>query len=744
MMARRALVPACFVVLVALALGAGSDDRPSSGSDPFVKTGREWWAFQPVRRPEVPEVTGQGVRNPIDAFVRKAQGELGISPSAEADRYALIRRVTLDLTGLPPSPAAVESFVNDERADAYERVIDPLLASPAYGERWARLWLDLARYADSDGFEFDARRPNAWRYRDWVVNALNDDMPYDRFVRLQLAADELASDEPQNLAALGFLRNGPAVGNQKTEKLRMDELDDVVSTTSSVFLGLTVGCARCHDHKFDPIPTEDYYRLVAVFAPARFSEIPLASRDEQARYKQATQAVDERVDRLQSQVLAIERGVRARLDAQKRAGLPEAWRQALESGDTKSLSKDEEAALAKRIKIRPEEIDQELSALERSVRDEWRVRVAAVEATRPPELPRVPGVAESGARAGPVHLLVRGDVAQRGPVVQPGPLRAVAGDVFDFPEPSPRARSTFRRAALANWIVAAENPLTARVLANRVWQGHFGVGLVPTASDFGAMGEQPELPELLDWLAAEFVAQGWSQKALHRLIVTSATYRQASRVRPDMAALDPDNTLWWRFPLRRLDAEEIRDGILWTAGTLNPERGGPGVFPPIDPSIVHTGNVPRWPLNAHDGPEVWRRSLYVFQMRSVPVPLLEVFDLPASVQSCPRRALTTIPTQSLSLLNNPFVIDQSRRFAARVAREAGQETEAQIELAYRLAFGRPPKDPERRATREFLDRQTAWHAEHDPQSNTPRAPELEALGDVCQVLFNSNAFLYIE
>jgi hypothetical protein len=742
-MARR-IVRVALVLLACGAGGAAFDDRSQATSDEHVKAGRDWWAFQPVKQPEVPQVAGQTITNPIDAFVRAEQAELGLSPSPEADRYALIRRVTLDLTGLPPSPEEVDAFVKDERAGAYERVVERLLASPAYGERWARFWLDLARYADSDGFEHDNRRPNAWRYRDWVTNALNDDLPYDRFVRLQLAADELASDEPKHLAALGFLRNGPTVGNQKSEKLRMDELDDVVSTTSSVFLGLTVGCARCHDHKFDPIPTEDYYRLVAVFAPSRFTEIPLATRAERTRFQQATQKVDEQVDQLRSQVLAIERGARERLGARKRAALPEAWRRALEANDLKSLTKDDEAALAKRIEINLEELDQELSALERSVRDEWQARITVAEATRPVDLPRAPGVTEPGARAEPVHVLVRGDIGQKGAEVQPGPLRAVAGRLDDFPEPSPRASSTFRRAFLANWIAAADNPLTARVQVNRIWQGHFGVGLVPTASDFGAMGEEPVLPALLDWLAAEFIAQGWSQKALHRLIVNSATYRQSCRQRPDMAALDPDNTLWWRFPMRRLDAEQIRDSILACAGSLNPKRGGPGVFPPIDASTVRTGNVPRWPLDAQDGPDVWRRSLYIFQMRTVPVPLLEVFDLPASVQSCPRRASTTIPTQSLSLLNNPFVIDQAHLLAARVARETGSGMGARVDRAYRLAFGRPPSEAERLATQEFLARQTAWHGEHPPSEAAAFDPRLEALGDVCQVLVNSNAFLYVE
>jgi hypothetical protein len=723
--------------------GAHNDDR-------FVKAGREWWAFRPIRRPAVPAVRDRAwVRNPIDAFVRAAQEEAGLTPAAEADRFTLIRRLTLDLTGLPPSPSEVDAFVNDARPDAYERLVDRLLASPAYGERWARFWLDLARYADSAGFEEDTQRPNAWRYRDWVVDALNADLPYDQFVRLQLAAEEIAPEEPEHRPALGFLRNGPSVGNQRNEQIRMDELDDIVATTSSAFLGLTLACARCHDHKFDPIPTEDYYRLVAVFAPGRFADVPVATTEQVERDRATNQAIDARKAPLQREILAIERQVRQRLDAQKLARLPAAWRRALETGDLRGLTKDEQDELAQRIKIRPEEIDQELTTLERSVRAEWRARVAVLEAARPAPLPVTPGVVESGSRAPSVHVLIRGDVTRKGAIVKPGPPRAVAGRLVDFPEPEPGATSTRRRAALAAWIGSAKNPLTARVQVNRLWQGHFGAGLVPTASDFGVMGEAPALPELLDWLADEFIAAGWSQKAIHRRIVTSSTYRQSSRLRPEATASDPDNTLLWRFPLRRLEAEAIRDMVLWCAGSLNRRAGGPGVFPPIDPAIVRTGNIPRWPLDAKEGPDVWRRSLYLFQLRSVPIPLLEVFDLPESTQSCPQRSRTTLPTQSLSLLNNPFLIDQARRFALRVARDAGPDAASRWSLAHRLATGRPPDPEHSRTVFDFLARQTAWHADHprnDGGSGRPEdlPPDLAALADVCHVLFNSNAFLYLD
>jgi hypothetical protein len=656
-----------------------------------ARAGEEWWSFRPVRRPVVPSRVE--TRNPIDAFLGEAQARAGVSPSPGADRATLIRRLSFDLRGLPPSPAEVDAFLEDRRPDAYERLVDAFLASPSFGVRQATRWLDLARYADSAGFEDDARRPNAWRYRDWVVQALNADMPYDRFVQLQLAADEVAAAEPRHKAALGFLRNGPTVGNERGEKVRMDELDDVVSTVSSAFLGLTIGCARCHDHKSDPIPTEDYYRLVAVFTPAKFADVPLATAAEVADYKERSRSIDEAQDVARVELLSLERPTRERLTSGRR------------------LVSDADLLDA-------------LSPLERNAIDECKARIDRLEAERPPRPPEAPGVLESSRRAAPTHVLIRGDLARKAAIVRPGPPRlGSTSPEDDFPEPPPSASTTGRRAALASWITSPSNPLTARVEVNRIWADHFGQWLVRTPSDLGATGDTPALPELLDWLASEFNARGWSRKAIHRLIVTSAAYRGSSRVRAEAKRLDPEDRLFWRYPLRRLEAETIRDSILCCAGTLNESMGGPGVFPPIDPRIVRTGNVPRWPLDARDGPDVWRRSLYLFRMRSIPPPLLEAFDAPDRAGSCPVRTRTTVPTQALTLLNNPFVLDQARRFAARVDREAGPDATARAVLAIRLATGRPPSPTELRAAIDYLK----------------GSGELEGF---CRALFNSNVFLY--
>ncbi len=701
--------------LLAVALAAGSARGDGAG----------WWSFRPVRRPAVPETGGPPPANPIDTFVRKAQRARGVTPSPEADRATLIRRLSFDLRGLPPVPAEIDAFLADEAPGAYERLVDRFLADPAFGERQASGWLDLARYADSAGFEDDARRPDAWRYRDWVVKGLNDDMPFDRFVRLQLAADEVEPDRPEQKAALGFLRAGPSVGNERTEKVRMDELDDIVSTTSAAFLGLTVGCARCHDHRADPIPTEDYYRLLAVFAPARFANVPLVDEAEVARHREAVRASEELLDEARGARLAIERPVRDRLEAQRRAALPEDWRKAVESGTVRRLSREDQAAIDVRLNVTPEDIAAALSPSETKAVAGCRARIDRLAAEAPPALPEAPGVVETSSRASPVRVLIRGDLDRKGSTVRPGPPRALSGSPIDFPEPPASASTTRRRAALAEWIASADNPLTARVAVNRIWQGHFGSGLVRTPSDLGASGDAPAIPDLLDWLADEFVARGWSRKAIHRLIVTSATYRQASRVRPEMSRLDPQETLVWRHPLRRLDAEEIRDAILAASGTLNPARGGPGVFPRIDPAVVRTGNFPRWPLDAKDGPDTWRRSLYVFRMRSVPLPLLEAFDRPDAARSCPARSPTTVPTQALALRNDPFVVDQSCRFAERVAREVGADPSRRVGLAFRLATGRIPTADQLKDVLAYLD---------GPGD----------LAGLCLTLFNSNLFICLD
>ncbi len=641
-------------------------------------SGETHWALRPLARPAVP---GGNDVHPIDAFVRMRLSRAGLAPSSPADRITQIRRLSFSLRGLPPSIAEIDAFVADQSPLAYEKLVDRFLASPDFGERFATPWLDLVHHADSDGFELDGKRKTAWRYRDWVIDALNSDMPFDRFVRLQLAADELG-EEPSQRAALGFLRAGPSVANERTEAVRMDELDDIVRTTTETFLALTVGCARCHDHKTDAIPTEDYYRLVAVFAPSRPGDVSLVSVAEIEWNRQQTAAIEAQLDFVHNERLALERISR--------------------------------------------ELDSSASelALLHAARDEYRARSDQLATQMPALPPEGRGVVESG-KIPDVYVLERGDVNRKRQRVAAGPPGIVSGKTITFTDPPAIAKWSGYRRALAEWLTNDARHLLARVQVNRIWQAHFGTGIVPTASDFGATGESPANADLLEWLASEFIARGWSQKAIHRLIVTSEAYRQTSQIRVNEFRLDPSNRLLWRYPARRLEAEMIRDAILSNSDTLNGSRGGEPVFPPIDTSLIRTGNLPRWPLNARDGPDVWRRSIYVFRMRSIPFPFFQAFDAPDRALPCPARTPTITPNQSLALWNDPAILAQSRKFSERIRAEVLSDRDAQITLAFRIATGRAPTETQRLAARRYLE----------------SGADLDGL---CGIIWNSNAFLFLD
>jgi len=591
------------------------------------------WSFQPLVRPPIPsrDKSAPPSVSAVDVFIDARLREQGLAASDEADRTTLIRRATFDLTGLAPTREEVEAFLADTRADAYERLVDRLLASPHYGERWGRHWLDLARYADSGGFEFDVDRPSAYRYRDWVIRALNDDMPYDQFIIEQLAGDEAAPGDPSVLVATGFCRNGPTVGNQENEKNRLDELDDVVSTTGAVFLGVTIGCARCHDHRFEPIKQLDYYRMLAVFNSMKTSD------------------------------------------------------------------------------------------------DDGRMAIRDI-----------------GSQPRPTNLLIRGDYRTPGQEVEPGAPAVLATEPIDFPQPDAKSASTLRRLTLARWIASPDNPLTARVMANRLWHYHFGRGLVETPSNLGQSGAEPSHQELLDWLAAELIDSGWELKPLHRKIMTSAAYRRASTGEERNYQADPQTVWLWRFPPRRLDAEEIRDSILASAGTLNLQMYGPGVKPRIDEAIIRTGSTLKWPIVESETPEHWRRTVYVFIKRSVLLPMMETFDAPTATQTCAKRLPTTISTQALNLMNNRFTNEQADYMAKRVVDMAGEDARAQVEAAHWLTFSRPPNEEQLAMAVEFLNQQRTWHAQTTPEATDVRRPAmLRALADLCHVLFNANEFVYV-
>ena len=666
-------------------------------SGPAARAGDgKHWAFAPPLRPAVPNVKDTSwARNPIDRFIlARLEGEKQ-KHAAEADRPTLLRRLSFDLLGLPPSPEEQERFLSDASPDAYDRLVDRLLASPQFGERWGQHWLDLARFAETDGFEFDQVRPDAWRYRDWVVEALNRDMPYDLFLRLQLAGDEAQPGDPRAFVATGFNRCYPDMVDLNDQRQRrQNALDDITETTGLVFLGLTIGCARCHDHKFDPIPQSDYYSLQAFFAGVQFrDDYPLARGARREEYLSARAAWEREVRQVRSDLIRLEAPLRDSLapgappgsndEAAAAFAKPEAERTANEIRLVFDALKADRRVAASAWKAK---LDQ-ATWLERQ---ELLARLDGVLRSAPaPELPKARGIDEAGPVAPATFLLRRGDYAARGQETAPA-FPAVLAQRISRPrrlEPTPSPHSSGRRSALADWLVRPDHPLTARVIVNRLWQHHLGRGLVATSSDFGVMGEEPSHPELLDWLATELVAQGFSLKAMHRLIVTSATYRQASVATKAAAAADPDNLLFSRQNRRRLDGEAIRDALLAVSGSLNPAMRGPSVFPELPSELSKLSSKGAvWPVSPRLADRT-RRSLYVFVRRNLRYPFFEVFDRPDTNASCPRRPVTTIAPQALSLLNSALAQESARALAARTVAMTVRPNE-QIEEAARLALGR--------------------------------------------------------
>ncbi len=655
-----------------------------------------WWSFKPPTQPILPNTpSDSGSRNPIDAFVLARLSEAGLKPSPPAPRRVLIRRAYQDLIGLPPTPEEVDAFVSDRSPNAWEKVVDHLLASPYYGERWGRHWLDLVRYADSGGFEGDKDRPLAWRYRDYVIDAFNRDKPYDLFIREQLAGDELRPGDREATIATGYLACGPQDIVEMNERTRSNELDDLVATTSSVFLGLTVGCARCHDHKYDPIKQTDYYRLSAIFAPTERREMEAPTPEERRMIETNNAEVDRQLAPLRARIEPLrQKGT----EAAKRAG--------------QAAPNDEQILKA-------------LTEADRKAYNELLAAMKPIEARRL-DLPHAMAVTDRARTWGKCYLLVRGDAYHKGDEVQPGFICSLPGGAQSVPETAATANTTGRRRALADWIASPQNPLTARVWMNRIWRQHFGRGLVNTPSNFGVSGELPSHPELLDWLALKFQAGGWRLKPIHRLLLLSNTYRQSSDIRADGAARDPQNRLYWRMPLRRLEAEPIRDSMLAVAGTLNTEIGGPPVYPPVDPSLrADTFQGINWP-EGEDSPKTWRRSVYVKVKRSLLLPELDVFDCPEITNSVAERNVTTTPLQALTLLNAPLILRQANLFAVRLKKECGERPQRWIDRAYRLAFSRPPTPQETSLALAFMQQ---------------RGPT--ALNDFCHAILNLNEFVYV-
>jgi Protein of unknown function (DUF1553)/Protein of unknown function (DUF1549) len=700
---------------------------PAADDYPLTEKQRAHWAWQSPHRPTLPGVKDPAwVCNPVDLFVlARLEGD-GVRPAPAAPREQLLRRVTFDLTGLPPTPEESDAFLNDPAPDAWEKVVDRLLASSRYGERWGRHWLDLVRYADSNGFEFDEPRPDAWRYRDYVVASFNQDKPYDRFVREQVAGDELWPDDPTVRIATGVHLLGPDMTDASDPaQRRQDTLNDMTDTTGLVFLGLTVGCARCHDHKFEPIPQADYYRLQAFFAPAVFRrDLLVATKQEQERYAVAAKEYAELVKPIQEEIAALEGPVRKQLVAARMAKLSDEAREAHATPDAQRTGGQKELVqqTARLLEVKPEEIVKGLAETDRARHKELLARLQEFDARKPVPLPVALGLQDATGPAPKTFVLERGERSAPADEVRPGFPLVLSKDyqTVDAQVEAPRPGTTGRRAALAAWLTRPDNPLVARVLVNRLWQHHFGRGLVATPSDFGMRGAASTHPELLDWLAMEFVASGWSVKHLHRLILTSAAYRQASRAPAEARAKDPDNLFFSRQNRQRLEGEAIRDSLLAVSGRLNHKMGGPGVFPPVPPEALK-GSA-GWKASPDPADHV-RRSVYVFARRNLRFPFLEAFDLPDSNLSCPKRERSTTAPQALALLNSSDVAAAAKALGERVAREA-QGEEEQVPLAYRLTLGRRPTVNEVKAARAFL-------------AGSP-------LSELCRALLNVNEFVYVD
>jgi Protein of unknown function (DUF1553)/Protein of unknown function (DUF1549) len=665
------------------------------------------WAYQPIGHPDVPSVKHQKwVRTPIDAFVLAKVEASNLSPSPDADRAAFIRRATLDAWGLIPTPEEVKAFVSDKSSTAYEKLADRLLASPHYGERWGRRWLDLTRYADSDGYNADGPRPNAWHYRDYVIKSFNDDKPYDRFLREQIAGDELWPDRKEALIATGFLRNFPDEINARDLNLKKQEIaNDLTDTVGAVVLGSTVNCAQCHDHKFDKISQKEYYQLQSFFVNASARDDVPANSREWAEYDKRLAKYNEATKDIRAKMDAILNPVIEKLEADRLFGFVPQTRASLEKPADERNSYDR-WIYYRNLWTLSGRSRNAVARLKDKYRDDYdkyeklEADLKKFDKQKPEEPSNISTITELGhPDAPPTYVLFKGIYDRPLEEVQPA-FPALFTD--EKPVIVPTSTSSGRRTALVNWLVSPKNPLTPRVFVNRMWDQYFGRGIVETTSDFGKMGTKPTNPELLDYLADTFVKSGWSVKTLQRQILLSSVYRQSSAYREDVHKVDPEDRLLAVFPRQRLDAEEIRDSLLAAAGLLEDKIGGPSVMPPLPPQAGIPENAWKVSENPHDHN---RRSVYVFVKRNNPYPLLDTFDWanPQIVHS--HREVTTTAPQAMALLNSDLVYQWSQVLAGRVIREAGDNESAKLDRLYQILYSRLPDKTEKATLLAFLDSQ---------------------------------------
>jgi hypothetical protein len=686
------------------------------GQDVLTPARLNHWAWKPPVRQLLPEVKLPAwVQSPVDRFLLAKIEAAGLKPAQAAGREQLLRRVSIDLLGLPPTPSEIDAFVNDAGPGAWERVVDRLLASPHYGERWGRHWLDLARYAESNGYEFDELRPNAWRYRDYVILSWNADKPYDRFVHEQIAGDEISGGDSEARIATAFNLLGPDMTDSADQaQRRQNTLNDMTDACGLVFLGMTLGCARCHDHKFEAIPQTDYYRLQAFFESAQFrNDAVIAPRSEREAFARAMARFEKQVQPVRAALINLEAPHRQRLADNKLAKMSDEVQAAHRTPAARRTPAQKVlvADTARLVAVGQAELDKALSPEERAKQRQLLADLKARERLKPAPLADTLALADGPpARA---YLLVRGELSNRGDEVQPGYPSALAS----HPGPGSAGKS---RTDLADWLTRPGNPLTARVLVNRLWQYHFGRGLVATPNDFGVRGRPPTHPELLDWLACEFVSSGWSIKHMHRLLLTSAAYQQSTRTSPETQMLDPDNRLWSRMLRTRVEGEVVRDSLLAASGELNCRLGGPSVLAPVPAGAIQGSQG--WKPSA-DVRDQQRRSVYILARRNLRFPFLEAFDAADSNQSCPVRERSTTAPQALALLNAEITAAAARALDAHLQSQANT-AEERVRLAYRLILSRWPTADEQVCAQRFL--------EQSPPTELYRA------------LFNVNEFLYRE
>jgi hypothetical protein len=676
----------------------------------------------------VPEVSAPWVKTPIDAFILSVLQANKLSQSEQADSIHLIRRVTFDLIGLPPTPAEVEAFVRDKSPDAYEKVVDRLLASPHYGERWALKWLDVVRYAETNGFELDADRPHAWRYRDYVIDAFNRDKPYDQFIKEQIAGDEMFPGNKEALVATGYLRAGQehlVAGNIDPEMSREEVLTEIATSVGQTFLGLTVNCARCHNHKFDPILQADYYRMQAIFGGASGQEVEIATDAEKSAWEAADKAYKERLKPVTDALEQLAKPYEERIVAERLSKLDPKLQEAWKIPKDKRTPEQEVLAYNAKSQVEPT-WDIVVGAMPPEVREKraaLRVELHKIEATEPDPLPKAYAYVNNKEPAPQAYVLRMGDPKNRLDPVDASVPRVLKAS-YEIPQ-----ESVGRRSALANWLASGDNPLTARVMVNRIWQFRMGTGIIRTPNDFGVMGDRPSNQALLDWLASEFVARGWSVKTLDRMLVSSSVYRQSAQPDKIREAIDPENRWYWRMNRKRMEGETMRDAILAVTGSLNPALGGRPVRIPIEPEVYNLIFTEHerdglWPVNPDKSVQD-RRSIYLYNKRSVRLPMLTSFDQPDAITSCPVRPVSTHPLQALSLMNSDFMTEQSQAFADRLTKECKKDAACAVKTAWELTLARAPSPQEQKLAKTFFSAGGS-------------------LADMCLALLNRNEFVYVQ